>query len=55
MTEAEKPLDHNDIAKTLGLAEEAQVDALQKRLRAMERDERIVALARPTFGLPSVM
>ncbi len=55
LTEAEKPLDHTDIAKTLGLAEPEQVDALQKRLRAMERDGQLMVNRRGAYGLVDKM
>ena len=51
LTEAEKPLDHNNIAKALGLAEDEQVEALQKRLRAMERDGQLMVNRRGAYGL----
>ena len=55
LTEAEKPLDHTDIAKTLGLAEPEQVDALQKRLRAMERDGQLMVNRRGAYCLVDKM
>ncbi len=51
LTEAEKPLDHTDIAQALNLAEPEQVDALQKRLRAMERDGQLMVNRRGAYGL----
>jgi len=55
LTDAEKPLDHTAIAKTLGLAEPEQVDALQKRLRAMERDGQLMVNRRGAYCLVDKM
>jgi ribonuclease R len=55
LAEAEKPLDNADIAKALGLDEPEQVDALQKRLRAMERDGQLMLNRRGTYGLVDKM
>ncbi len=55
LTEAEKPLDHTDIAKTLGLVDEELVEALQKRLRAMERDGQLMVNRRGAYGLVDKM
>jgi len=55
LTEAEKPLDHNIIAKALGLAEDEQVEALQKRLRAMERDGQLMVNRRGAYCLVNKM
>jgi ribonuclease R len=51
LTEAEKPLSHNNIARALGLADAPQQDALQKRLRAMERDGQLMVNRRGAYGL----
>jgi ribonuclease R len=55
LTDAEKPLDHQNIAKSLGLAAEEQVDALQKRLRAMERDGQLMVNRRGAYCLVNKM
>ncbi len=55
LTAAEKPLAHTDIASTLGLAEAEQIDALQKRLRAMERDGQLMVNRRGAYGLVNKM
>tara|TARA_B110000503_G_scaffold24161_2_gene38013 strand:+ start:559 stop:2916 length:2358 start_codon:yes stop_codon:yes gene_type:complete len=55
LTDAEKPLDHTDIAKVLELEEFEQVEALQKRLRAMERDGQLMVNRRGTYGLVDKM
>jgi ribonuclease R len=55
LAEAEQPLDHADIAKALGLDEPEQVDALLKRLRAMERDGQLMLNRRGTYGLVDKM
>jgi len=55
LTEAKKPLDHHTIAQALGLAEPEQVDALQKRLRAMERDGQLMCNRRGAYCLVDKM
>lgn len=55
LAEAEKPLDHTDIAKALGLEEDEQLDALRKRLRAMERDGQLMVNRRGVYGLVDKM
>jgi ribonuclease R len=55
LTDAEQPLDHNHIAQALGLAEPEQVDALQKRLRAMERDGQLMINRRGAYCLVDKM
>ena len=42
LAEAEQPLNHNKIAKKLALTEDEPVEALRKRLRAMERDGQLM-------------
>ena len=51
MADAETPLAHNAIATALGLSEPEQVDALQKRLRAMERDGQLMVNRRGAYCL----
>lgn len=55
LTEAEKPLSRNKIAKKLALAEDEQVEALGKRLRAMERDGQLMANRAGAYGLVDKM
>lgn len=55
LADAEKPLDHSHIASTLGLAEPEQLEALQKRLRAMERDGQLMINRRGAYGLVDKM
>ncbi|CAA0093249.1 Ribonuclease R [Halioglobus japonicus] len=55
LADAEKPLDHAEIATSLGLKEPEQVDALQKRLRAMERDGQLMVNRRGAYGLVDKM
>lgn len=51
LTAADKPLSHPHIARDLDLHEEEQVDALRKRLRAMERDGQLMVNRRGAYGL----
>ncbi len=51
LTDAEKPLSTDNIARELALAEEAELDALRKRLRAMERDGQLMVNRRGAYGL----
>jgi ribonuclease R len=53
--DADKPLDHAEIATNLQLAEPEQIDALQKRLRAMERDGQLMVNRRNAYGLVDKM
>ena len=52
---ADSPLDHDGIAARLGLAEPEQLDALRKRLRAMERDGQLMVNRRGAYGLVDKM
>lgn len=47
---AEKPLKRSDIADALGLQGEAALDALRKRLRAMERDGQVMVDRKGAYG-----
>ncbi|MCR9186811.1 MAG: ribonuclease R [Halieaceae bacterium] len=51
LTAADKPLSHPHIARDLDLHEEEQVEALRKRLRAMERDGQLMVNRRGAYGL----
>ena len=55
LSEAEKPLDHNHIAKNLNLVEPEQLEALRKRLRAMERDGQLMVNRRNAYCLVDKM
>ena len=55
LSDAEKPLAHNKIAATLGLEESEQLDALRKRLRAMERDGQLMVNRRGAYCLVDKM
>jgi ribonuclease R len=55
LTEADKPLNHNQICKLLALDEYEQVEALRKRLRAMERDGQLMINRREAYGLVDKM
>ena len=48
---AESPLDHDGIAERLALREPEDLDALRKRLRAMERDGQLMVNRRGAYGL----
>jgi len=52
---ADKPLNHNKLAKLLNLEDQEQVEALRKRLRAMERDGQLMVNRRGAFGLVDKM
>jgi len=52
---ADKPLNHNQICKKLGLDDYQQVEALRKRLRAMERDGQLMVNRRDAYGLVDKM
>ncbi len=51
LTAADKPLSHAHIARELDLHEEEQVEAVRKRLRAMERDGQLMVNRRGAYGL----
>jgi ribonuclease R len=53
--EAESPLDQEGIATRLSLHEPADLDALRKRLRAMERDGQLMVNRRGSYGLVDKM
>ena len=52
---ADAPQGFKDIAGQLGLADERDLDALGKRLRAMQRDGQIISGRRGAYGLPKRM
>ncbi len=55
LDESGQPLNRTKIAALLGLEEEEQLDALRRRLRAMERDGQIIFNRRGGYGLVSKM
>jgi ribonuclease R len=55
LTEADEPLNNNQISRQLALEDEASVDALRKRLRAMERDGQLMVNRRGAYGLVDKM
>ncbi|MFK8049218.1 MAG: ribonuclease R [Halioglobus sp.] len=55
LTKAEKPLKHTQICRELSLVEEQAMDALRKRLRAMERDGQLMLNRRDAYGLVDKM
>ena len=52
---ADAPLTFQDIAEQLALTEERDLDALRKRLRAMQRDGQIIAGRRGAYGVAKRM
>lgn len=52
---ADAPQGFKDIAGQLGLSDERDLDALGKRLRAMQRDGQIISGRRGAYGLPKRM
>ena len=55
LEEVNKPLNHDKLCKKLNLTEAEQVDALRKRLRAMERDGQIMSDRKGAYGLVDKM
>jgi len=55
LREVDKPLNHNKICKKLALEDFEQVEALRKRLRAMERDGQLMVNRRDAYGLVDKM
>jgi ribonuclease R len=55
LTEAKKPLNHSKIAKKLALEDPQAVDALRKRLRAMERDGQLMVDRKGAYGMVNRM
>jgi ribonuclease R len=50
LAEADKPLNHNQICRELALENDEAVEALRKRLRAMERDGQLLRNRRDAYG-----
>jgi ribonuclease R len=55
LTEADQPLKHSQICRELALDNENAVEALRKRLRAMERDGQLLLNRREAYGLVDKM
>ncbi|MEH6583171.1 MAG: ribonuclease R [Halioglobus sp.] len=55
LTEADQPLKHGQICRDLGLDDDVAIDALRKRLRAMERDGQLMLNRREAYGLVDKM
>ncbi|MFO7593973.1 MAG: ribonuclease R [Pseudomonadota bacterium] len=55
LDEAGQPLNRQQIAETLELEDEDQLEALRRRLRAMERDGQLIFNRRGGYGLVSKM
>tara|TARA_R110002110_G_scaffold26911_1_gene98483 strand:- start:114125 stop:116548 length:2424 start_codon:yes stop_codon:yes gene_type:complete len=55
LAEADKPLSHPQIARQLLLDDEDSIEALRKRLRAMERDGQLMVNRRGAYGLVDKM
>ncbi|MBN7795521.1 ribonuclease R [Parahaliea mediterranea] len=51
LTDADRPLNHGQVAGRLGLDDEMDVEALRKRLRAMERDGQLLLNRRGDYAL----
>lgn len=52
LTEANVPMNRNDLFEALGLSGEEQYEGLRRRLRAMERDGQLVFTRRQCYALP---
>ncbi|WED21597.1 ribonuclease R [Vibrio sp. JC009] len=52
LTEANVPMNRNDLFEVLGLSGEDQYEGLRRRLRAMERDGQLVFTRRQCYALP---
>lgn len=52
---ADGPLNKNQLARLLKVSDVEQVDALRRRLRAMERDGQLMRNRKGAYGLPSKM
>ena len=55
LVDADKPLNHNQICQELALENVEAVEALRKRLRAMERDGQLLLNRRDAYGLVDKM
>ncbi|MCZ6830927.1 MAG: ribonuclease R [Gammaproteobacteria bacterium] len=55
LTEADQPLNNQQISQRLHLAGEEQIEALRRRLRAMERDGQLLVNRKGAYGLVDKM
>jgi len=55
LTKARRPMSHPQLSTELGLASDEQIEALRRRLRAMERDGQLVHTRRGGYGLADKM
>ncbi|MEZ8306920.1 winged-helix domain-containing protein, partial [Vibrio splendidus] len=55
LTDANIPMNRNDLFEALGLAGEEQYEGLRRRLRAMERDGQLIFTRRQCYALPEKM
>lgn len=55
LTKARRPMSHPQLSTELGLVSEEQIEALRRRLRAMERDGQLVHTRRGGYGLADKM
>jgi len=55
LEQAGGPLNKNQLARLLSVSDVAQLDALRRRLRAMERDGQLMRNRKGAYGLPSKM
>ena len=52
LSEREKPASRDELAEALNITDEEQLEALRRRLRAMERDGQLVFTRRQCYALP---
>jgi len=52
LTQREKPASRDELAEELNITSEEQIEALRRRLRAMERDGQLVFTRRQCYALP---
>lgn len=52
LTQREKPASRDELAEALNITDEEQLEALRRRLRAMERDGQLVFTRRQCYALP---
>ena len=52
LTEANVPMNRNDLFEALQLSGEEQYEGLRRRLRAMERDGQLIFTRRQCYALP---
>ncbi|MFA7554077.1 MAG: ribonuclease R [Spongiibacteraceae bacterium] len=55
LEQADGPLNRNQLTKALGMEDDQQVEALRRRLRAMERDGQLICNRKGAYGLVDKM